>query len=59
MLAVAARAGLALGHDAAVVLVLTRRRPADDHGQLSDADRERVSEAVAGMRATADEEDRL
>lgn len=44
---------------AAVVLVLTRRRPADDHGQLSDADRERVSEAVAGMRATADEEDRL
>ncbi|WP_166503426.1 cytochrome c-type biogenesis protein [Modestobacter italicus] len=43
----------------AVVLVLTRRRPADEQGQLSDADRERVAEAVAGMRATADEEDRL
>jgi cytochrome c-type biogenesis protein CcmH len=43
----------------AVVLVLTRRRPADAQGQLSDADRERVSEAVAGMRAAADEEDRL
>lgn len=43
----------------AVVLVLTRRRHADEHDQLSDADRERVAEAVAGMRATADEEDRL
>ncbi|MBJ7451802.1 MAG: cytochrome c-type biogenesis protein CcmH [Blastococcus sp.] len=43
----------------AVVLVLTRRRPADAQGQLSDADRRRVSEAVAGMRAAADEEDRL
>lgn len=41
------------------VLVLTRRRFVDEQGQLSDADRERVSEAVAGMRATADEEDRL
>lgn len=43
----------------AVVLVLTRRRAADAQGQLSNADRERVSEAVAGMRAAADEEDRL
>lgn len=43
----------------AVVLVFTRRRPAHEHGQLSDADRERVSEAVAGMRVTADEQDRL
>ncbi|WP_225232410.1 cytochrome c-type biogenesis protein [Klenkia terrae] len=41
------------------VVVLTRRRPADEQGQLDDADRQRVTEAVAGMRATAEEEDRL
>ena len=44
---------------AAVVLVLTRRRPGGEPGQLSEADRERVSEAIDGMRATAVEEDRL
>ena len=45
---------------AAVALVLTRRRPPEVPGELSDADRERVSEAVHRMRAAAaPEEERL
>ena len=44
---------------AGVALLLTRRRPATEPADLTDADRERVSEAVARMRATADDEDRL
>lgn len=44
---------------AALVLVLTRRRTAEEPAELADADRERVSEAVARMRATSSEEDRL
>ena len=45
---------------AAVALLLTRRRPADEGGELSDTDRERVSAAVDRLRAAAPaEEDRL
>lgn len=44
---------------AGVALLLARRRPGTEPADLSDADRERVSEAVARMRATADDEDRL
>ena len=45
---------------AAVALLLTRRRPADGPGELSDADRERVTAAVDRMRASAPpDEDRL
>ena len=44
---------------AGVALVLTRRRAPAKAAALSDADRERVQEAVAGMRAIAEEEDRL
>ena len=44
---------------AGVVLVLTRRRGADPPGELSPADRARVSEAVAHMRAGPDEDERL
>lgn len=44
---------------AGVALVVTRRRPAAEPGDLTDAERERVSAAVARMRATADDEDRL
>ena len=45
---------------AAVALVLTRRRPPDEPGELSDADRVRVSEAVNRMRAgTPPEEEGL
>jgi cytochrome c-type biogenesis protein CcmH len=44
---------------AGVALVLTRGRVPVEPAALSDADRERVREAVAGMRATADDEDRL
>lgn len=42
-----------------VVLVVARRRPAAGAGELSDADRARVSDAVARLRASGDEEDRL
>ena len=44
---------------AATVLVLTRRRTAEEPAELADADRERVSEAVARMRTTSSEEDLL
>lgn len=44
---------------AGVALLLIRRRPVVEPGDLTDADRERVSEAVARMRATADDEDPL
>lgn len=44
---------------AAVALLLSRRRPADVPGELSDADRERVSAAVDRMRTSAPLEDRL
>jgi len=44
---------------AGVALLLTRRRPAAEAGDLTDADRERVVKAVARMRATADDEGRL
>ena len=44
---------------AGVALLLTRRRPAPEPDDLTDADRERVSEAVARMRATSVDEDGL
>lgn len=44
---------------AGVALLVSRRRPAAEPGDLTDADRERVSEAVIRMRATADDEDQL
>jgi len=44
---------------AGLVLVLTRRRPRGTPGALTEADRERVAEAVARMRATSDEDDRV
>ena len=42
---------------AAVALLLTRRRADDEPGELSDADRERVSAAVDRMRASAPSEE--
>lgn len=44
---------------AAVVLLLTRRRTATEPEELTGEDLERVSAAVARMRATEDAEDRL
>lgn len=44
---------------AGVVLVLTRRRGGDPPGELSPADRARVAEAVAHLRAGPDEDERL
>lgn len=48
--------GVAVG---GLVLVLTRRRPRGTPGALTPADQERVAEAVARMRATSYEDDRL
>lgn len=44
---------------AGIVLLITRRRAVPVPAGLTDTDRERVSEAVARMRATAEEDDGL